>query len=517
MKSWQVAGIVALGSLGLYTLTSSHTVILDHDDAAEFQTIGAIGGIPHRPYPLWSIVARLFSFVPTGEPAFRITLLSITAAALALALFFVLVARIAGRGASLVATGALGLSMTFWQNATVAEVYSLNVLLLLALCALVVRWWRSRRPRDYLLACLALGFLLSYHQINLAIVPTLALLMWWHRGALGDRVDRRHRFIGIPLVALPFTLYLYTYFVDRQHSPINWHDNLGRYYFEALGNDTAHYQTFADRLRFQMSIGRVGPLLPKLGGFAASLSQWFRNLVSFEFPVVGTGLALAGLVSLARRPRLFILALVFIVPHVILAVAVAGGVSMAAFSLGALGAMAVLVGVGASRVLTHVRGPAARRATMVALFSVMAATSLLQLARSPASLARGAGCAFRCVPVSDVFWHLPASNDHGREYGEWFAKHMEPNSLVLAKWSEANVLLHYKHVLKRLDGVRVCYLLPDGAMMRSRIEEMRPDAVFFTFDPASRGFDTMIELDLPTGRMLYRVAPAGIAGPGSTR
>lgn len=372
-------------------------------------------------------------------------------------------------------------------------------------------------PRDYLLACLALGFLLSYHQINLAIVPPFVLLVWWHRRELRERVSRQQRVTGVALFALPFTLYLYTYFVDRQHSPINWHDNLDPYYFEALGNDTAHYQTFADRLRFQLSIGRVGPVLPTFGGFVASLSQWFRNVVAFEFPLVGTGLALAGLVNLARRPRLFILALVFIVPHVILAVATAGGVSMAAFSLGALGATAALLGVAASRVLTHVRGPAARRTTMVALFSIMAATSLLQLARSPASFARSAACAFRCVPVSDVLWHLSASNDHGREYGEWFAKHMEPNSLVFAKWSEANVLLYYKHVLKRLDGVRVCYLLPDGAMMRSRIEEMRPDAVFFTFDPASRGFETMMELDLPAERRLYRIAPAGIADPDTTR
>jgi len=37
----------------IYGLSASHTVILDDLDAAEFQTVGAAGGIPHQPYPLW--------------------------------------------------------------------------------------------------------------------------------------------------------------------------------------------------------------------------------------------------------------------------------------------------------------------------------------------------------------------------------------------------------------------------------------------------------------------------------
>src|SRR5260221_7431042 len=67
-------------------------------DSAEMQILAAIGGVAHPTgYPLFTLVGRLFTGLPGGEPAFRAHPLSATFAAGTLAL---LVAFLLRRGAS---------------------------------------------------------------------------------------------------------------------------------------------------------------------------------------------------------------------------------------------------------------------------------------------------------------------------------------------------------------------------------------------------------------------------------
>jgi hypothetical protein len=503
------AAVIFVSFLLLYAATSSHGVILDHDDAAEFQTIGVIGGVPHQPYPFWLLIARAFALIPVGEPAFRITFLSNVAAAASLAVLFLLLTRYLPLGPSCVAAISLGLSMTFWQNATVAEVYALNTLLMLALCASVLRWWRTRRPRDWLLACLCLGLFISYHQINIAAVAPLLLLRFWYRREIQRHVTLPQRMAGAILFAAPFLLYLTTYVADRQYSPMNWYDNLGRYDFEAAGNSVDHFGSFWQRLRFQLNAERFGTLTPSMTDIASRLLEWVRNVRAFEFPFLSTLLILLGMIGAVAHRRTLLVALAFIVPTVVMAVIAADGVTKNAFAMNTLVVLSAFMALGIARGLRVVRHSALRRGVCAAVAIVVIATAAVRLSTSLSALARGFSCNFRCVSASEVLWHLPASNDHGAMYADWFAANMPPNSLVFAKWPEANVLLYHTLVKQELDGVYVTYILPTSEMMEQKIDEIQPESIFLTFPPEQRGFTSAAQQTVIPGRSVFRIDPTG--------
>jgi hypothetical protein len=103
-------------------------------DTAKFQFIGRILGTPHNPgYPLYVLITHVFSYVPIGSVAYRINLFSALCGAGACVLMW-LVFRRQGLGAVGAAglAWAFGFGLTFWSQATQAEVYTLAALLFAA-------------------------------------------------------------------------------------------------------------------------------------------------------------------------------------------------------------------------------------------------------------------------------------------------------------------------------------------------------------------------------------------------
>src|SRR5215510_4781276 len=70
-----VAVGVMLAAAVLYWQTAAWDIVVG--DSAEFTTIALTGGVAHPPgYPLLMLLGRLFSWLPFGEPAFRVNLVS---------------------------------------------------------------------------------------------------------------------------------------------------------------------------------------------------------------------------------------------------------------------------------------------------------------------------------------------------------------------------------------------------------------------------------------------------------
>jgi len=81
--------LVLLASLAvpflLYLLTLAPTVTFE--DSGELIAAAYNLGIPHEPgYPLWTMIAHLFTLLPLGTVAYRVNLLSAVLAALTAAL-----------------------------------------------------------------------------------------------------------------------------------------------------------------------------------------------------------------------------------------------------------------------------------------------------------------------------------------------------------------------------------------------------------------------------------------------
>ncbi|MEE9270718.1 MAG: DUF2723 domain-containing protein [Candidatus Krumholzibacteria bacterium] len=506
-----VAGTLTACFLILYLLTTHYDVTMDAGDAAQFQTIGVVGGIPHQPYPFYCILSNCFARLPMGEPAFRVTLLSVVCAALTVGLLFVLIVGITRDViASAIAGAAFGLSHAFWQAAVVAEVYAPGTLLFVVFLLLLLRLLRTGSRSTWFMLVLTVGFLVSHHQLNIAVFPALAFVLYRQRGRLAGYLSRRDVAVGAALFLLPFTLYLYTYIVAGNPNALNWYENQGRYLYADRGFDPAAFAHFWEKLRFQMWPARYGDILQTPVGFARQTVYWVRHLVSLEYPFLGSLVIVAGFLSLWRAEReLRVFWLVLIVAYAGLALNyLSGGALTYTYSIPIYLVLAIYLAHGVSRFRRSVaRYKRISVVAIAALAVLLVALPVLRHGRtSPfARFLRSPGGILEIEQGEGFFWHLIASGTKGREYGESVANTVAPNSLIFAKWAEANVLLYHKLVSGLLQEVDVHYVLPRRAYMVNLIREKKPDEVYFAFRPDSLGFTTVETVRVEPARRLYRV------------
>ena len=123
---WLHAAFVAASLFVLYAATSPSSIALEDDGL--FVLSSYFLGIEHPPgYPLFTILGSLATLVPIGSVAYRVHLLSALFGALSCAALWLCARQLLQKGwpAYLAAFG-LGFSRTFWSQAIIAEVYTLN-------------------------------------------------------------------------------------------------------------------------------------------------------------------------------------------------------------------------------------------------------------------------------------------------------------------------------------------------------------------------------------------------------
>lgn len=196
---------LTLGAFVLYLRTLAPGIL--DGDSGEWQYMASVLGIPHSTgYPLYLLLAKLFTLFPIGNPAWRVNLLSAVCAALSLPFVYLVSKRVSGsRPGALFAGSIFALAPTLWASAVEAEVYALNTLLLAITLYLAVRWYDDNRPLDFCLLAFAFGLALDNHRVALFVGPALVLLAWIGRRHLNPRLV----FAAIVLFIVPLLLYLY--------------------------------------------------------------------------------------------------------------------------------------------------------------------------------------------------------------------------------------------------------------------------------------------------------------------
>lgn len=265
------AGIVFFVALVLYSWTLAPTVTLV--DSGELIVVARFLGVAHPPgFPLWIMLAHLASLVPLGSVASRINFASALFGALASAMLTLVVAELmmvasyltaskrrprkkrqsrravpyaigedkdedSGIGRLLVLAPALGsgllmaFSRTLWSYATVAEVYTLNTLLIVIILFLMLRWRRriieDRRrtgtaanaghnapavtAHDVFIyaGALVFGLALGVHHVTVALMlPALAVIVYRTEGL---RFFRDRRLVSAALISVGTLVAVYTY------------------------------------------------------------------------------------------------------------------------------------------------------------------------------------------------------------------------------------------------------------------------------------------------------------------
>jgi hypothetical protein len=208
-------------------------------DSAELQTCAARLAIPHAPgYPLQVLTAHAFErLFPFGTPAWRASLycaLCMTGAALVV-LRLLRAAGLSAAAASGIAL-AFGLALPVWSQATAAEVYALQLLLL---AASLQAWlgWRAAPTRARLAwALVSTALSVTHHPLCAFALPGFAVLAWRDDGWAGFA----RRALALLGVGVACSAALYGWLAWRWHaSDLAYSamriDSVARFAYEASG------------------------------------------------------------------------------------------------------------------------------------------------------------------------------------------------------------------------------------------------------------------------------------------
>jgi len=288
-----VTALLGATCFALYAAGACPTIFVG--DSGELVAAAYTLGIPHPSgYPLYVLLGKAWTLlVPVGSVAWRMSLLSAAAAAAAVCLMYRLARAVdLERAPALLAATLLGCGPSFWSQATIQRVYSLNAALLLAATLLAVRWQRSRRPTTLVAAFFVCGLGAANHTYMALFGAALAA---W--AVLDDRrvLGQWRTLLGCAGGALlGLAPYLYLPLRSRADPRLDWGDpeTLGRWL------DVILRRSYWDRAWLE------GPrdLLPILGDYLSSLG--------IELAWGGAMLAVVALVGRRqhRLPLLLLLA-----------------------------------------------------------------------------------------------------------------------------------------------------------------------------------------------------------------
>ena len=313
---WLLAGLSGAGALILYNWTLAPTVLAG--DPGELQFAAPLLGVTHPTgYPLYTLLGWGWSHLsPLGDAAYRMNLFSAVWGALAVGLLYLGASALlrqalpglvplGRRLAALLAAATFAVTPTFWSQAIIAEVYTLHILLIVALFYCLLAWREAATEvsarRTLLLAACCFGLGLAHHRTTLVLVPAVAAYLWLAGRPLLQGDHRGRQALGLALaVSLPLLLYLMIPW-RAPHTP----------YLRlplAAGRELVLYENTAAGF-FDFVLG--GPfggsidLSVNLGERLAMAGQLFWA----EVPWPGLALALLGLGRLAWRRAWALLAL----------------------------------------------------------------------------------------------------------------------------------------------------------------------------------------------------------------
>jgi 4-amino-4-deoxy-L-arabinose transferase-like glycosyltransferase len=318
---WLLGGTVALTFLlafALYLATLAPTVTFE--DSGELISAAYTLGVPHEPgYPLWTVIAHLFTLLPFGTVALRVNLMSAVFTAVAAGLIawatMLLIdecraGRAAGGGrrvagspwapalsgvsgllvcAAGLAAGLLAaIAATTWAQAIITEVYGLNAALVALLLLLILVWTRAATPhgrrRLFYAICFVLGLGLTAHDTFVVLLPAVALYGFAYERRL--RPSWRQLAAGAGLFVVGLLPYVYLPLAATRRPLMNWGN---------AGTWTNFWRVVTRHQYVTSGHSGVGTTIAEFGTSASLLvHQWFPALLA---------LALVGLVVLFMRRR----------------------------------------------------------------------------------------------------------------------------------------------------------------------------------------------------------------------
>jgi len=300
------------GTFAVYLRTLAPTVYAL--DSAEYVAAAYNLGVPHPTgYPLYLLLGKLFTFLPVGDVAYRMNLMSAFFASGTVLVVYQLSYLLSRRVLiSASVAGYLAFSFYFWASAVAAEVYSLHAFLTACTIYLLVYWHRGGGNRLLYLAGALWGLSFGNHMTTALLGPAFAFFVV--EGLYRRRVGVRQMALLAACFLLPLAIYIYI--------PIRYFAEVHPYALGGYNSDGVFIRTDTSTIRgmwivltaqqFEpfFFVHRGLDLVYQLG----QVTYW----LAANFLGVGLTLGLLGIVQnyLVDRRRLIFLGLIF-VPSVV--------------------------------------------------------------------------------------------------------------------------------------------------------------------------------------------------------
>jgi len=286
-------------TLIVYIITLSRSVYFG--DSGEFIAVAKTLGIAHPPgYPLYTMLAHLFTYLPFGNLPFKVNLFSaVTSSLTVVVVYFICLKLTKNRLAAVSASLFLAFSYLFWLYSLVAEVFSLNNLFVALIILISLHIFENPQGKKlfYLLA-FVFGLALTNHHTILFLTPALIFLVL----ATNPKLLTQPKFL-LPasfFFLLGLLPYIYLPVRASQNPVLTWGDpdTVGKFLHHILRRD---YGTF--------SFGAGAK--PNPFNFDV-LNFYFSSLFS-HFAAVGSLLAFVGLIfSFKEKKGFFYLLLAYL-------------------------------------------------------------------------------------------------------------------------------------------------------------------------------------------------------------
>lgn len=288
-------------AFALYAATAPRAVTLE-DDAMFIANLHFFG-IAHPPgYPAHTLLGGIFyHLLPFGTPAYKAHLFSALCAAAAIAAVYAVTLQIsAERTAALFAAAALAVSKTFWSQAIIAEVYTLNALLFFTLLALALRHVAAggTGTRRLLLMGVIGGIGLANHYILFLLASSgIAIYTLW-------QIPRRPRAIVIAgATALATAALFYLWMIWRSY------DTMPAHFYGHPLDSTERFLHYFLRRGYENQDNQPGVTATDKWQALAYLGKE----TAAQFTLAGAALATLGIVLMLRHRRHRLLAIAFLV------------------------------------------------------------------------------------------------------------------------------------------------------------------------------------------------------------
>jgi len=288
-----IAVLIGIAALALYIRTLAPSLLWG--DSAEFQTLSYTLGMTHPSgYMTQIMLGKLFTYIPVGNIAYRVNLMSAFFGALAVAETYLIVRllggwRIAGISASILLT----LTVGFWWRALLAESYAPAAGMLATIWLLVLLWRSSGRWIYLFLAGAAGGLSVGIHStVVMTSVSVLVFMLLTAR----KRTDWFAAAAGALLgVALTFSFFLY---LDHNDPPSSIYNTVYRTNLSAFGLKADQFDTPAKRFFAIFPAKHFWSYY-----FTASSKEMNRRLVEYfsSIPLWAILLVILGALTLLRQ------------------------------------------------------------------------------------------------------------------------------------------------------------------------------------------------------------------------